>query len=135
VTTRRFRVISVTGWLVRLLLLAAAVYLDRQFNSWFTTGLLAILSVSIVFQLLGLDRVPTPDPRAGDFQVVLRGAGDKAIQVIKVIREWSGADYAAAADMLGRLPIDVGPRMAPADAETLRRQLVSAGATADIEQG
>ena len=132
--TRRFQDTSVTGWLVRLLLLAAAVYLDRQFSSWFTTGLLTILSVSIVFQLLGLGRVRTPDPRAGDLQVVLRGAGDQAIQVVKVIREWSGADAATAADVLCRLPVDVGPRMAPADAETLRRQLVSAGATADIEQ-
>jgi len=132
--TRRFHDISVTGWLVRLLLLAAAAYLDRQFNSWFTTGLLTILFVSIVLQLLGLGRVPTPDPRAGDLQVVLRGAGDKAIQVVKVIRDWSDADYAAAADMLCRLPVDVGPRMAQADAETLRRQLVSVGATADIEQ-
>ena len=133
-TTRRFHDISVTGWLVRLLLLAAAAYLDRQLNSWFTTGLLIILFSSIVVQLLGLGRVPTPDPGAGDFQVVLRGAGDKAIQVVKVIREWSGADYAVAAEMLCRLPIDVGPRMAPADAETLRRQLLSVGATADIEQ-
>ena len=132
--TRRFQDISVTGWLVRLLLLAAAAYLDRQFNSWLTTGLLTILLVSIVFQLLGLGRVRRPDPRAGDLQVVLRGAGEQAIQVVKVIRDWSGADAATAADMLCRLPVDVGPRMAPADAETLRRQLISVGAIADIEQ-
>jgi ribosomal protein L7/L12 len=132
--TRRFHDISVTGWLVRLLLLAAAVYLDRRFNSLLTTGLLAASSVDIVFELLGLGRVRTPAPRPGDLQVVLRRAGDQAIQVIKVIRDWSDADYAAGADMLCRLPIDIGPRMAQADAETLRRQLVSAGATADIEQ-
>jgi ribosomal protein L7/L12 len=132
--TRRFQDISVTGWLVRLLLLAAAVYLDRRVNSWLTTGLLAASSVNIVFQLLGLGRVRTPAPRPGDLQVVLRRAGDQAIQVVKVIRDWSDADYAAAADMLCRLPVDVGPRMAQADAETLCRQLVSVGATADIEQ-
>jgi hypothetical protein len=129
----RFRGLGVMGWLVRLLFLAALWYLDERFHTWFTEVLLIFASVSIVFRLLNLGR-DNPTPAPGDFQVVLRAAGRKNVSVFMLVSDWEGRHGTTSYKDLSRPPIDVGPRIALADAETFRSRLVSLGATADIEQ-
>ena len=65
--------------------------------------------------------------------VILVAAGDKKIQVIKVVRELTGLGLKEAKDLVDGAPKPVKEAIAKADAEALLKQLVDAGATAEIK--
>jgi len=67
------------------------------------------------------------------FDVVLTGAGDKKIQVIKVVRAATGLGLKEAKDLVEAAPKPVKQGIPKADAETLKKELEEVGATVEIK--
>jgi large subunit ribosomal protein L7/L12 len=68
-----------------------------------------------------------------DFAVVLSGAGDKKIQVIKVVRELTGLGLKEAKDLVEGAPKTVKEGVPKAQAEDWRKKLVEAGASVELK--
>src|ERR687893_2965237 len=67
------------------------------------------------------------------FDVVLTGAGDKKIQVIKVVRALTGLGLKEAKDLVDGAPNAVKEGVARDEADSVRSQLEEAGATVEIK--
>jgi large subunit ribosomal protein L7/L12 len=86
---------------------------------------------------------PGAAPAAGDgvaaaeekteFDVVLSGAGDKKIQVIKVVRSVTGLGLKEAKDLVESAPKPVKEGVPQEEAESIKAQLEEAGATVDVK--
>jgi len=68
-----------------------------------------------------------------EFTVVLTGAGDKKIQVIKVVRELTGLGLKEAKDLVDGAPKPVKEGISKAEAEEVKKKLVEAGGTAELK--
>jgi len=68
-----------------------------------------------------------------DFTVVLQGAGDKKIQVIKVIREITGLGLKEAKDLVDGAPKTVKEAVPKAEAESIKKKLEEAGGTVELK--
>jgi len=68
-----------------------------------------------------------------EFDVVLTSAGDKKINVIKVVRTATGLGLKEAKDMVDGAPQVVKSGVSKAEAEELKKQLVEAGATVELK--
>ena len=72
-------------------------------------------------------------PEKEEFTVVLTGAGDKKIQVIKVVRELTGLGLKEAKDLVDGAPKAVKEGINKADAEAAKKKLEDAGGKAEIK--
>jgi large subunit ribosomal protein L7/L12 len=68
-----------------------------------------------------------------EFDVVLTGAGDKKIQVIKEVRALTNLGLKEAKDLVDGAPKTVLEKVSKEDAEKARAQLVEAGATVELK--
>ena len=68
-----------------------------------------------------------------EFDVVLQAAGDKKIQVIKVVRAITGLGLKEAKDLVDSAPKPVKEGIAREEADSLRSQLEEAGATVEVK--
>jgi len=68
-----------------------------------------------------------------EFAVVLTGAGDKKIQVIKVVRELTGLGLAEAKALVDGAPKTVKEGISRDEAEQIKNKLVEAGAAVDVK--
>ena len=68
-----------------------------------------------------------------EFDVVLTAAGDKKINVIKVVRAITGLGLKEAKDMVEGAPQTVKEAAAKAEAEDLKKQLEEAGASVELK--
>ncbi|MDI3270440.1 MAG: 50S ribosomal protein L7/L12 [Bacillota bacterium] len=68
-----------------------------------------------------------------EFDVILSGAGDKKIQVIKVVRELTGLGLKEAKDLVDGAPKPVKEKVSKEEAEQIKAKLVEAGATVEIK--
>jgi large subunit ribosomal protein L7/L12 len=86
---------------------------------------------------------PGAAPAAGDgaaageeqteFDVVLTGAGDKKIQVIKEVRAVTGLGLKEAKDLVDGAPNPVKEGVAREEADSIKEQLEAAGAAVEIK--
>ena len=67
------------------------------------------------------------------FDVVLTGAGDKKIQVIKVVRAVTGLGLKEAKDLVDGAPNAVKEGAAQEEADSIKTQLEEAGATVELK--
>ena len=67
------------------------------------------------------------------FDVVLAGAGDKKIQVIKVVRAITGLGLKEAKDVVDGAPGTVKEGVAKDEAEKIKAELEEAGASVDLK--
>jgi large subunit ribosomal protein L7/L12 len=67
------------------------------------------------------------------FDVVLTGAGDKKIQVIKVVRALTGLGLKEAKDLVDGAPNPVKEGVAQDEADQVKAQLEEAGATVELK--
>src|SRR5271170_1603889 len=67
------------------------------------------------------------------FDVVLKAAGDKKIQVIKVVRAATGLGLKEAKDLVEGAPKTVKENLEKADAEKLKKELEEQGATVELK--
>ena len=68
-----------------------------------------------------------------EFTVVLTGAGDKKINVIKVIREITGLGLKEAKDLVEGAPKDVKVDVPKAEAEEVKKKLEAEGAKVELK--
>jgi large subunit ribosomal protein L7/L12 len=73
------------------------------------------------------------EPEKTTFDVVLKGAGDKKIQVIKVVRAATGLGLKEAKDLVEGAPKTVKENLEKADAEKLKKELEEQGATVELK--
>ena len=67
------------------------------------------------------------------FDVILTSAGDKKIQVIKVVRELTGLGLKEAKDLVDGAPKEVKGGVSKEEAESIKAKLVEQGATVEIK--
>ena len=67
------------------------------------------------------------------FDVVLAGAGDKKIQVIKVVRAITGLGLKEAKDLVDGAPNPVKEGVAREEADSIKAQLEEAGASVEVK--
>ena len=68
-----------------------------------------------------------------DFNVVLTGAGDKKVAVIKAVREITGLGLKEAKDLVEGAPQTVKEGVAKSEAEELKKKLEEAGASVELK--
>lgn len=68
-----------------------------------------------------------------DFDVVLAAAGDKKIEVIKIVREITGLGLKEAKDLVEAAPKPLKSGVAKADAETMKKKLEEVGAKVELK--
>jgi large subunit ribosomal protein L7/L12 len=68
-----------------------------------------------------------------EFDVVLMAAGEKKIQVIKVVRELTGLGLKEAKDLVDGAPKAVKEKVAKAEAADMKKKLDEVGATVEVK--
>ena len=68
-----------------------------------------------------------------DFDVVLTAAGDQKVQAIKAVRAITGLGLKEAKDLVDGAPNTLKEGVSKADAEDMLKQLIEAGATAELK--
>ena len=68
-----------------------------------------------------------------EFDVILTAAGEKKIQVIKVVRELTGLGLKEAKDLVDGAPKAVKEKVAKAEAQEIKAKLEEQGATVEIK--
>jgi large subunit ribosomal protein L7/L12 len=68
-----------------------------------------------------------------EFDVILNAAGEKKIQVIKVVRELTGLGLKEAKDLVDGAPKAVKEKVAKAEAGDMKKKLEEVGATVEVK--
>ena len=68
-----------------------------------------------------------------EFSVILTGAGDNKVNTIKVVRTITGLGLKEAKDLVDGAPKAVKEGVSKADADAVLKQLIEAGAVAEIK--
>ena len=68
-----------------------------------------------------------------EFNVILAEAGEKKIQVIKVVRELTGVGLKEAKDLVDGAPKPVKEGVSKADAENIKKKLEEQGAKVEVK--
>ncbi len=68
-----------------------------------------------------------------EFDVILTAAGDKKIQVIKVVRELTGLGLKEAKSVVDDVPKPVKEKVSKAEAHEMKKKLEEVGATLEIK--
>jgi large subunit ribosomal protein L7/L12 len=74
-----------------------------------------------------------PQEEKTEFDVILSGAGDKKIQVIKVVRAITGLGLKEAKDLVDGAPKAVKEKISKDEADELKKQLEEVGAAVEIK--
>ena len=74
-----------------------------------------------------------PAAEKDEFTIVLKTAGDKKIQVIKVVRELTGLGLKEAKDLVDGPPKPVKEGVAKAEAEDMKKKLEEAGGVVELQ--
>lgn len=74
-----------------------------------------------------------PAEEKDEWTVVLKSAGEKKIQVIKVVRELTGLGLKEAKDLVDGAPKNVKEGIAKKDAEEMKKKLEEAGGQIEIK--
>jgi large subunit ribosomal protein L7/L12 len=68
-----------------------------------------------------------------EFDLMLMAAGDKKIQVIKVVRELTGLGLKEAKDLVDGAPKPVKEKVTKAEADDMKKKLEEQGATVQVK--
>lgn len=74
-----------------------------------------------------------PAEEKTEFTVVLAAAGEKKINVIKVVREFTGLGLKEAKDLVEGAPKEVKAGVSKDEAEKIKKALVAEGATVEVK--
>ncbi len=95
-------------------------------------GVTAAAPVAVAAPAAATGDGAAPEEEKTSFDVVLTGAGDKKIQVIKVVRAITGRGLKEAKDLVDSAPKPVKEGVAQDEADSIRTQLEEAGATVEV---
>ena len=96
-------------------------------------GVSAAAPVAVAAVGAGPAAAAAPAAEKDEFTVVLKGSGDKKIQVIKVVRELTGLGLKEAKDLVDGAPKPVKEGVAKAEAEDMKKKLEEAGGTVELQ--
>ena len=77
--------------------------------------------------------VPAAEAEKDEFDVVLTAAGDKKIQVIKVVRELTSLGLKEAKDLVDGAPKAVKEAVTKAEAEDIKKKLEEVGGSVELK--
>ena len=95
-------------------------------------GVSAAAAVAVAAPAAGGAAAPAAEEKT-EFDVVLQAAGDNKVGVIKVVRAVTGLGLKEAKDLVDGAPKTVKEGLSKADAEAMVKQLVEAGAKAEMK--
>jgi large subunit ribosomal protein L7/L12 len=95
-------------------------------------GVSAAAAVAAVPMAAAAAAAPAEEEKT-EFDVVLKEAGEKKVNVIKVVRALTGLGLKEAKDMVDGAPATVKEGASKADAEEAKKQLEEAGATVELK--
>ncbi|ABZ83945.1 50S ribosomal protein l7/l12 [Heliomicrobium modesticaldum Ice1] len=74
-----------------------------------------------------------PAEEQTEFDVILKAAGDKKVNVIKVVREITGLGLKEAKDLVDGAPKPVKEKVSKEEAESIKKKLEESGATVEVK--
>ena len=74
-----------------------------------------------------------PPEEKTEFDVILKAAGDKKINVIKAVREVTSLGLKEAKDLVESAPATVKEGVSKDEAETIKKKFAEAGATVEVK--
>ena len=95
-------------------------------------GVSAAAAVAVAAPAAGGAAAPAAEEQT-EFTVMLLAAGEKKVEVIKVVRAATGLGLKEAKDLVDGAPKAVKEAIPKADAEALKKQLDDAGAKVEIK--
>ena len=101
-------------------------------EEWGVTAAAPVAVAAAPGAAAGGDGAAAPEEK-DSFDVVLTSAGDKKIQVIKVVRAATGLGLKEAKDLVEAAPNVVKEQISKADAEEMKKKLTEAGATVELK--
>ena len=105
----------------------------KDFEEKFGVTAAAPVAVAAAAPAGGGGAAAAEEEEKDSFTVVLTGAGDKKIQVIKEVRALTNLGLKEAKDLVDGAPKPVLERVAKEDAEKAKAQLEEAGATVELK--
>ncbi len=116
---------GITDQLSKLTLLEASELVKTLEEKW---GVKAASGGGMMMMAAGAGAAPAAAAEKTEFTVELQAAGDKKIQVIKVVRELTGLGLKEAKDLVDGAPKAVKEGVSKADAEAMKAKLEAEGA-------
>ncbi|HHT70921.1 MAG TPA: 50S ribosomal protein L7/L12 [Firmicutes bacterium] len=95
-------------------------------------GVSASAPMAVAAPAAGVAAAPEEEEQT-EFDVVLTAAGQKKIQVIKVVREITGVGLKDAKDLVDSAPRAIKEKVSKEEAEAVKAKLVEAGAEVEIK--
>jgi large subunit ribosomal protein L7/L12 len=115
-----------------LTLLEAAELTKRLEEKWGVSAAAMAVAAVPAAGAAGAAAAPAAEEKT-EFSVILTGAGEKKIQVIKVVRELTNLGLKEAKDLVEGAPKPVKEGVSKEEAEAIKKKLVEAGATVEIK--
>ena len=101
-------------------------------EEWGVTAAAPVAVAGVAAPAAGGDGAAAAEEKT-EFDVVLTGAGDKKIQVIKVVRAVTGLGLKEAKDLVDGAPGTVKEGANPEEADSIKAQLEEAGASVELK--
>ncbi|MFZ5555826.1 MAG: 50S ribosomal protein L7/L12 [Pseudomonadota bacterium] len=92
----------------------------------------AAAAVAVAVPAAGGAAAPAAEEKT-EFDVILTGAGDNKVNTIKVVRQITGLGLKEAKDLVDGAPKPVKEGVSKADADAIAKQLIEAGASAEVK--
>lgn len=96
-------------------------------------GVSAAMPVAVAAPVGGAAAAAVEEEEKTEFDVILKAAGEKKIQVIKVVRAVTGLGLKEAKDLVDGAPNPVKQGINKDEAEDLKKQLEEAGAEVEVK--
>ena len=96
-------------------------------------GVTAAAAVAVAAPAAGGDAGGAAAAEQDEFDVVLTAAGDKKVNVIKVVRGVTGLGLKEAKDLVDGAPNTIKEGASKAEAEDIKKQLEEAGASVELK--
>lgn len=96
-------------------------------------GVSAAVPVAAAVAAVPSAQASAPAEEKTTFDVILADAGDKKIQVLKVVREITGLGLAEAKALLDNLPKPIKEGVSKQEAEEIKKKLEEAGAKVELK--
>ncbi len=96
-------------------------------------GVSAAMPVAAAAAPAGAAATPAEEEEKTEFDVILKAAGEKKIQVIKVVRALTGLGLKEAKDLVDGAPNPVKQAVNKDEAEDVKKQLEEAGAEVEVK--
>jgi len=107
--------------------------LVKAFEEEFGVSAAAPVAVAAAAPAASGAAAAAPAEEKSEFDVILANAGDKKINVIKVVREVTGLGLKEAKDLVDSAPKPIKEGVSKKDAEEIKAKLEEAGATVELK--